>query len=162
MLNIDKSHCLYQFGPTHPGICQLSMGSIPVQQNLYYDRIQRRAARWSLCNYDRYSSVALMQHQLNWQNLQQCQKVARLSLLYKALYDHIALQVPPYYTLSHSNTRANHHFSFVYPSARTNVYKYGFYCKTIKHWNNLSSDMASAQYPAKLITIATSKLTCTD
>ena len=39
-----------------------------------------------------------MQHQLNWKNLQQQQKIARLSLLYKALYDHIALQVPPYYT----------------------------------------------------------------
>ena len=106
-----------------------------------------------------------MQHQLNWQNLQHRQKIAGLSLLYKALYDHIALQVSPYYTLSHSNTRANHQSSFVHPSARTNVYKYSFYPKTIKHWNNLSSDMASAQSPAeflKLITIATSKLTCTD
>ena len=114
-----------------------------------------------------YSSVSLMQHQLNWQHLQQRRKVARLLLLYKALYNHIALQVPPYYTLSHCNTRANHQFSFVHPSARTNVYKYmySFYPKTIKHWNNLSSDMASAQSPAeflKLITIATSKLTCTD
>ena len=67
----------------------------PYQYNKIYiiDRIQHRAAHWSLCNYDRYSSVSLMQHQLNWQHLQQCQKVARLSLLYKALYDHIALQV---------------------------------------------------------------------
>ena len=110
-------------------------------------------------------SVTLMQHQLNWKNLQQHRKIARLSLLHKALYDHIALQIPPYYTLSYSNTRANHQFSFIHPSAKTNVYKYSFYPKTIKHWNNLSSDMASAQSPAeflKLITIATSKLTCTD
>ena len=46
------------------------------------DRIQCRAARWSLCNYDRYSSVTLMQHQLNWQNLQQRQKIARLLFIY--------------------------------------------------------------------------------
>ena len=106
-----------------------------------------------------------MQHQLIWQSLQEHWKIARLSLLYKALYDHIALQVPPYYTLSHSNTRGNHQFSFVHPSTRTNVYKYSLYLKTIIHWNNLSPDMASAQSPAeffKLITIATSKLTCTD
>ena len=66
----------------------------PYQYNKIYiiARIQCRAARWSLCNYDRYSSVTLMQHQLYWQNLQR-QKIARLSLLYKALYDHIALQV---------------------------------------------------------------------
>ena len=88
----------------------------PYQYNKIYiiDRIQRRAARWSLCNYDRYSSVTLMQHQLSWQNLQQRRKIARLLLLYKALYDHIALQIPPYYTLSYSNTRANHQFhSFI-------------------------------------------------
>ena len=70
-------------------------------------------------SYDRYSSITLMQHQLSWQNLQQCQKIARLLLLYKALYDHIALQIPPYYTLSYSNTRANHQFSFIHPSTRT-------------------------------------------
>ena len=56
-----------------------------------------------VANYDRYSSVTLMQRQLNWQNLQQCQKIAtRQLLLNKALYDHIALQVPSYFTLSHS------------------------------------------------------------
>ena len=40
----------------------------PYQYNKIYiiDRIQcniERAAHWSLCNYDRYSSVTLMQHQ---------------------------------------------------------------------------------------------------
>ena len=56
----------------------------PYQYNKVYiiDRIQRRVAHWSLCNYDRYSSVTLMQHQLNWKNLQQRRKIARLSLLF--------------------------------------------------------------------------------
>ena len=52
----------------------------------------------------RYNSVTLMRHQLNW-HFQQHQKITILSLLYKALYKHIGLQVPPYYILSHSNTR---------------------------------------------------------
>ena len=118
-LIIDKNHCLYQFDLTHPGVCQLSMGSMPVYNKIYIiDRIQHRAARWSLCNYDRYSSVTLMQHQLNWQNLQERWKIARLSLLHKASYDHIACQVPPYCTLSHSNIRANHQFSFLHSSAK--------------------------------------------
>ena len=70
---------------------------------------------------------------------------------YKALYDHIALQIPPYYTLSYSNIRANHQFSFIHPSTRTNLYMYNFYPKTIKEWNSLSSDMASAQSPCSRI-----------
>ena len=55
----------------------------PYQYNKIYiiNRIQCRAAHWSLCNYDRYSSVTLLQHQLSWQNLQQCRKIARLLLL---------------------------------------------------------------------------------
>ena len=98
-----------------------------------------------------------MQHQLNWQNLQQWQKIARLSLPYKALYNHNVLQIPPYFTVSHSSTRANHRFSFIHPIARANAYKYSFYSRTIKHWNSISSNMASAQSPTeflKLITIA--------
>ena len=88
----------------------------PYQYNKIYiiDRMQRRATCWSLYvyDYDRYSSVTLMQHQLNWQNLQQCQKIARLLLLYKALYDHITLQIPPYYAFSYSNTRPEQITSF--------------------------------------------------
>ena len=53
--------------------------------------------------------------------MQRRRKIARLLLLYKALYDHIALQIPPYYTLSYSNTRANHQFSFIHPSTRTKL-----------------------------------------
>ena len=103
-----------------------------------------------------------MQHQLSWQNLQQCRKIARLLLLYKALYDHIALQIPPYYTLSYSNTTANHQFSFIYPivPGQISIIMYSFYPRTIKQWNSLSSDMASAQSPAEFHKLITNKLTC--
>ena len=93
-----------------------------------------------------------MQHQLNWQNLQQRLKIAIL-LLYKALNDYIALQIPPYYTLSHSNTRANHQFSFIHPSAIKHVSKYSFYPRSIKYYY-LSSGMSSPAEFLKLITIA--------
>ena len=93
MLNIDKGHWISQFGLIHLEYANSVWD--PYQYNKIYiiDRIQRRATCWSLCNYDRYSSVTLMQHQLKWKNLQQRRKIARLSLLYKAFYDHITLQV---------------------------------------------------------------------
>ena len=78
------------------------------------DKIQHRAARSSLCNYNRYSSVTLMQYQLNWQNLQQCWQIARLLLLYKALHNYTALHIPPYYKPSHTNTSKPP--VFIYPS----------------------------------------------
>ena len=88
------------------------------QQHRYEESVELLAGHCVIMR-DIASSVTVVQHQLNWQNLQQHQ------LLYKALNDHIALQVVPlYYTLSHSNTRANHQFSCIHPSTRTNVYKY--------------------------------------
>ena len=49
----------------------------PYQYNKIYiiDKIQRRAARWSLCNYDRYSSVTLMQHQLDGKTFNNVEKL---------------------------------------------------------------------------------------
>ena len=38
------------------------------------DQIQRRAARWVLQNYNRYSSVTSMQQQPNWSTLQRRQR----------------------------------------------------------------------------------------
>ena len=95
-----------------------------------------------------------MQHQLNWQNLQQRRQTARLLLLYKALHNYTALHIPSYYKPSHTNTRANHQYSFIHPSARTNFYKYSFFPNTIKHWNSLSSETA-AQSPTEFYNLIT-------
>ena len=40
-------------------------------------------------------------------------------------------------------------------ATRTNVYKYSFYPKTIKHWNSLSSDMASVKSPVEFLKLHT-------
>ena len=71
------------------------------------DQIQRRAARWVLQNYNRYSSVTSMQQQLNWSTLQQRRQRSRLVLFYKAMQNTITLEIPHYYTTAHRPTR--HH-----------------------------------------------------
>ena len=87
-------------------------------------------------------------------------KVLAYLMISTSVLNDITLQIPPYYTLSYSNTRANHQFSFIHPSTRTNFYMYSFYPKTIKQWNSLSSDMTSAQSPAEFHKLITNKLTC--
>ena len=62
--------------------------------------------------------ITLMQHRLNWQNLQQRRNIITIQSPLQ-LY---VLQVPPYYILSHCNTRANHQYLCIHPSSRTNVY----------------------------------------
>ena len=61
------------------------------------EKVQRRAARWVLNNYSRYSSVTTMLQQLQWSTLEERHKKARLSLLYKAKNNLVALQIPPHF-----------------------------------------------------------------
>ena len=49
------------------------------------EKIQRRAVHWTLNNYNRYSSVTTMLHDLKWPTLQYRRQRARLSLFYKSL-----------------------------------------------------------------------------
>ena len=51
--------------------------------NLTTEKVQRRAAHWTLGNYDYHSSVSAMLQDLNWPTLQYRQQRARLSLFYK-------------------------------------------------------------------------------
>ena len=61
------------------------------------EKIQRRAARWVLHDYNRYSSVTSMLQHLNWPTLETRRKISRLQILHKALHKSIALSVPSYY-----------------------------------------------------------------
>ena len=52
--------------------------------DLTIEKVQRRAACWTLGNYDYHSSVTAMIQDLDWPTLQYHQKRARLSLFYKS------------------------------------------------------------------------------
>ena len=58
------------------------------------EKIQRRAARWVMNDYGRYSSVSNLLHDLNWQSLQVCCKISRLQILYKAVHNLMVLSIP--------------------------------------------------------------------
>ena len=101
------------------------------------EKIQRRAAHWVLNDYSRYSSVTSLLQQLQWPTLEERRKKARLSLLYKANNNLIALQVPPYYQTRPTQTRLHHQSSFIHPFTRTSSYMNSFFPRTIKEWNTL-------------------------
>ena len=60
----------------------------PYQEYLIYDleKIQRRAARWVLSNYNYYSSVTDMLKTLKWPTLQERRNISRLSQLHKIVH----------------------------------------------------------------------------
>ena len=79
------------------------------------EKIQRRAAHWTLNNYNRYSSVTTMLHDLKCPTLQYRQQRARLSLFYKSLNNLIALQIPSYYIPNRHPSRLHHQLSYIHP-----------------------------------------------
>ena len=70
------------------------------------EMVQRRAVRWTLCNYSRYDSVTEMQTSLGWRPLEQRRTDARLCMLSEIVNGIVAIPLPPYFQ---QPTRMTHH-----------------------------------------------------
>ena len=110
----------------------------------YYDtdiykleKVQRRAARWILSEYSRTTSVTSLLSVLNIPTLQQCRQLSRLTLFYKIINDALPISIPLHYQRTQFHTRQHHPNHFILPQVTLNTYKYSFYPRTIKDWNNL-------------------------
>ena len=108
------------------------------------EKIQRRAARWVMNDYNRYSSVSDMLHNLNWQSLQLRRRISRLWMFYKAVHHLTALSIPQCFLPTNFPTRNHHQYHYIIPSARTSSYQNSFYPRTIKEWNQLSISVIEA------------------
>ena len=102
------------------------------------EKIQRRAARWILSDFSRYSSVSTMLAQLQWSSLEKRRSDSRLCTFYRILHDsNIPIKVPQYFMSTQYPTRNDHPFHFILPYTSTTYYKQSFFPRTIKQWNNL-------------------------
>ena len=116
----------------------------PHQEYLVYEieKIQRRAARWALSDYNRYSSVSEMLRSIGWPTLESRRHISRLTQLYKIIHHHTpAIHLPPYYLPTQYPTRHFHQHHYILPSISTTAYQQSFFPKTIKQWNNLPKDV---------------------
>ena len=102
------------------------------------EKIQRRAARWILSDFSRYSSVSTLLAQLQWSSLEKRRSDSRLCTFYRILHDsNIPIKVPQYFMSTQYPTRNDHPFHFILPYTSTTYYKQSFFPRTIKQWNNL-------------------------
>ena len=106
---------------------------------LALEKVQRRAARWVMNDYSRYSSVSSMLNDLNWPSLHFRRRINRLQTFYKAIYNLSALTIPSYYTAVQRLTRYFHPLHFVIPPTRTTAHQQSYFPRTIKDWNELPS-----------------------
>ena len=102
------------------------------------EMVQRRAARFVLRRYHQTSSVGRMLQQLQWESLQERRAKSRIMVLYKSMYNIIAVNLTP----KSSSTHQNHSLTYQQISTTTNYHKYSFYPRTIVQWNDLPATVA--------------------
>ena len=121
---------------------QLEYASIvwdPIYNNDVHriENIQRRAARWVLKDYSRYSSVTSMLQRLSWPELQTRRKISRLQTFHKILHNDIPISIPSNYLPMTRETRQFHHHHFILPLTSTTAYQKSFFSRTVQEWNSL-------------------------
>ena len=90
------------------------------------EAVQRRAARWTVCNFDRTSSVSAMVETLGWRTLEQRRADARLCLFYKIINNLVAVPLPDYVQPNTRPSRRGHSMTFCQLYTPTDYYKYFF------------------------------------
>ena len=103
------------------------------------EMVQRRAARFVMNDYAATSSVTSMLNNLQWSSLQQRRRSSRLTLLYKALNQQSAIDIPPYVKPA-IRSRGNDDSRFIPLHCRTHAYMHSYLPKTLINWNSLSID----------------------
>ena len=91
------------------------------------EMVQRRAARWTLSDYVRTTSVTSLQSQLNWQILEERRSVARLCLFYKIVNGRVAMPLPDYMQSTHRISMYCHSMAFRQIHTSKDYYKYSFF-----------------------------------
>ena len=109
------------------------------------EKVQRRAARFIKKCYQRTpGTIASLLEELKWSSLEQRRKQTRWTNLYKILNGTLAVVIPNYFRQKERQTRNYHPLKFINAACRTNIYKYSFFPRSVKEWNELPETIIEA------------------
>ena len=76
-----------------------------------------------------------------------CFRSVRHDLIAKTVFDLNGLNFSDFFELAlDTRTRANHPFKLFVKSAKVNPYKYSFFVRIVKDWNNLPLHVVEAEF----------------
>ncbi len=105
------------------------------------ERVQSKAIRFFLNQYDSLASVTQMGYQLRWPTLQTHGFTARMVMFYKVVYQHITLPLPDYVTPKSRTLRGEYGYHYTTVPTRTDVFKFSYFPRTVKCWNILPAPL---------------------
>ena len=105
--------------------------------------VQRRATRYVKGNYYERTPgcVTSMLKELHWEPLEQRRLRSRLTMMYKISHDLIDIPASLYLTPGDTRTRGS---KYRQPPTYRDVYKYSYFPRTIRDWNNLPEHVKEA------------------
>ena len=114
-----------------------------VVQSSKLEKIQRRAARFTLNKYQRTSSVGAMLQQLAWPTLAERRRAARLNMMFKMQNNLVATDTTHYLTSKNHQapTRTENTQAFVIPHSSKEYHKSSFFMRTGRDWNTLPESL---------------------
>ena len=101
------------------------------------EMVQRRAARYTLNQWDRCASVTAMLSPLAWCPLWVRRRDMRLVMLYKISNSLVKVPTNGYLLPVSRATRNCHALGFLIPHSSKEFHKFSFYPQTIREWNAL-------------------------
>ena len=113
----------------------------------FLERVQRKAGRFCLNNYQPTASVTGMLSDLGWSSLETWRTIARLNLMYKICHGIVDIGQNSYlrpHTNCDAKTRSSHDYKFLNVNATKDVYFYSFFPRTLRMWNKLPKDIVES------------------
>ena len=106
--------------------------------------VQRRAARFVKNCYTREpGTVTNLLNELNWIPLKERRTISRLTLFHKAIHGDGGLAFPDYVTKRRRHLRNSSQNKFIELLPNTETYKNSYFCRTVKDWNALPSEIVN-------------------
>ena len=109
------------------------------------EKVQRRAARYVTSRHRNRSSVSEMIEELGWKNLQLRRKEARLAMFYKIVNNMVGIDKEKYLQKPNRKSRHTQEHGYQIPSATKDCRKWSFFINTVRDWNKLPPDIATAK-----------------
>ena len=108
------------------------------------EQVQRAAARFIYADYRRTTHVTPLINQIGWESLHVRRLLAQTSMFFKIHHNLVNISFPPcvqpaFYIACH-----DHQLKYNIPAASMEAYKFSFYPRSIRLWNQLPATAVSA------------------
>ena len=108
------------------------------------EMVQKRGARYVKQEFHHMASVTALLEDLQWPELAQRRREARLALMYKIIHGKVAIPVDDILKQPDKRTRKKHKFTNRHLDPNIEQFRNSFFTRTIPEWNNLSESAVRA------------------